>query len=300
VWKVDPTSLYLFIAVCEEGSIAQAAEREIMSSAAISKRIADIEKSIGTSLLSRSQKGVVPTAAGLVLLRHARNLIGNMNKLHSELSEYACGVKGHVRLLANVSSITEFVPEELTSFFKKYEHIRVDLEERISPEVARGVMDGSADIGICRDFISTGELLTIPYRKDHFALVVHDTHPLAGRSSLLFEESIHYDQIGFSPNAAINVLMSRIAAEKGVELRYRTHITTFDAACRFVQAGLAVAVLPLEAVVRYSHIYGLRVLPLEDAWATRRFIICRRRTDSLSIPAQRLLDHLLERLPPEP
>ncbi|TCT02762.1 LysR family transcriptional regulator [Paralcaligenes ureilyticus] len=297
MWKVDPTSLYLFIAVCEEGSIARAAERELASPAAISKRIADIEKSIGTPLLSRSQKGVTPTAAGQVLLRHARNLIGNIDKLRSELSEYASGVKGHVRLLANVSSITEFLPEELTTFFQKYEHIQVDLEERVSLEIARGVIDGSADLGICRDFVSTGDLHTIPYRSDHFALVVHDKHPLAHRSSLPFEEAIHYEQIGLAPNAAVNVLMTRIAAQKGVELRYRTHITTFDAACRFVQAGLAVAVLPFEVVVRYSHMVGLRIIPLTDAWATRRFIICTRRTDKLSIPARRLLDHLLDRVP---
>ncbi|MBV6307294.1 LysR family transcriptional regulator [Candidimonas humi] len=300
MWKVDPMSLRLFVAVCEQGSIAQAAQREAMSAAAISKRIADIEKDIGTPLLSRSQRGVTPTAAGQVLLRSARSLISQINKLQCELSEYASGIQGHVRLLANVSAISEFVPEELTAFFKKYERIRVDLEERVSPEIAQGVADGAADLGICRDFVPTEGLQVIPYRTDHFAVVVHDTHPLAGRACLRFDETLHYDQIGLSPNASINVLMTRIAAEKGVELRYRTHITTFDAACRFVQAGLAVAVLPIEVACRYTTSYGLKAIPLEDAWATRRFIICCRQSDSLSIPAQRLLDHLIERMPATP
>ena len=115
--------------------------------------------------------------------------------------------------------------------------------------------------------------------------MVHDTHPLAGRDCLRFDETLHYDQIGLSPNASINVLMTRVAAEQGVELRYRTHITTFDAACRFVQAGLAVAVLPIEVACRYTATYGLKAIPLEDAWATRRFIICCRCFSFTSSPA---------------
>ncbi|MET0962366.1 MAG: LysR family transcriptional regulator [Noviherbaspirillum sp.] len=295
MWQIDPTSLRLFIAVCEERSIARASDRELMATAAVSKRIADMEAMIGTPLLSRRQRGVTPTSAGEALLRHAKHLMQEMEALQNELSEYASGIRGHVRLLANVSSVVEFLPEEIAAFLQANECIHVVLEERVSAEIIRGVSDGIADIGICRDFIGVGDLEILPYRADHFAVVVHHSHPLAGRSRLAFADTLDYEQIGLSVNDAVSALMRRVGADHARELRYRAHVSTFDAAYRFLQLGLGLAVLPAEAVERYSNMYGLRIIPLSDEWATRHFVICVRRVDALSLPAKRFLDHLLSR-----
>ena len=54
----DPVTLRVFIAVCEEGNIARAAEREALVASAVSKRIAAIEAEIGTPLLTRGRRGV--------------------------------------------------------------------------------------------------------------------------------------------------------------------------------------------------------------------------------------------------
>src|SRR5579859_3753087 len=50
-------TLRLFIAVCEEGTIARAAEREFIAPSAVSKRLADLEALVDVALLSRSQRG---------------------------------------------------------------------------------------------------------------------------------------------------------------------------------------------------------------------------------------------------
>jgi DNA-binding transcriptional LysR family regulator len=296
-WQIDPTSLRLFIAVCEEGSIARAAEREFIASSAISKRIADLESLIATPLLSRSQRGVTPTAAGAALLGHARLLMRGMEKLHAELGEYAAGARGTVRILANVSSMVEFLPEELAAFLREHPQIRIDLEERVSSEIARGVAEGAAELGICRSPADAAGLQVLPYRCDHLAVVVQAQHPLAALKTVWFEQTLSHDQLGLSSNASINTLMQRIALEHGRELRYRIHVSTFDGAFRLIQAGLALAVLPLEAVGRYSELYGLRVIALADAWARRDLVICVRDAASLSPPASRLLEHLRSRAP---
>jgi len=297
MWQVDPTSLRLFIAVCEEGTIARASEREFIAPSAVSKRIADIEDGFHTPLLIRSQRGVTPTPAGEALLRHARQIMRDIERLHAELGEYADGVRGHVRMLANVSSMVEFLPEELTSFLQQNPGIQVDLEERISPDVVRSVAEGNADLGICRSYVATGDLETIPYRADHLAVVVNAHHPLAASHTLCFEDTLDYDQLGLSSTTSLHTLMTRLAAEKGRTLRIRTHVSTIDGAYRLIQAGLGLGILPIEAVGRYAEMYGLRAIPLSDAWATGQFVICVRNTDSLSLAARKLLDHLLARVP---
>lgn len=113
------------------------------------------------------------------------------------------------------------------------------------------------------------------YRSDHLALVVPKDHPLAGAPTIGFVQTLDLNHLGLSSNASVNALMQRIAAEKGRELSYRAYVSTFDAAYRFIQAGLAVAILPREAVnPQVREQYGLAVIPLAEAWAERHFVIC--------------------------
>lgn len=294
---LDHLSLHLFILVCEEGTIARASERAFMAPSAVSKRISDIEARFETSLLNRSKRGVEPTPAGDALLRHARALTRAMESLDSELSEYAEGGRGHVRVLANISSIMEFLPEELSDFMLDNPLIQADIEERFSPDVVRGVAEGNADLGICRRSMAVGNLEFLPYRQDHLAVVVGAAHPLAGCAEIAFEETLCFEHLGLSAFATLNAFMRQHAEERGRELRFRSYVSSFDAAYRLVQFGLGLAVFPREAVDRYAQLFDLRVIPLTDDWALGEFVICMRDRDSLSLSARRLLDHLLLRAP---
>lgn len=315
MWHVDPLTLRLFIAVCEEGSIARAAEREFIAPSAVSKRLADLESLARVGLLSRSQRGVSATSAGEAMLRHARHIMRSHERMQAEMSEYAAGVSGHVRMLANVSSLIEFLPDALSAFLALHPKIRVDVEERVSGEIARGVEEGVADLGICRDTVSLGTLEVLPYRTDRLALVVPSSHPLAHLDKVEFARTLDYDHLALANNASINTLMERIASEAGAAIRYRSYVSTFDAALRFVQAGLAVAILPHEALARQigtqagaakgvstglsaAASAGLAVIPLSDPWATRRFVICLRERAALSLSAAKLLEHLLTQRDP--
>ncbi|WP_458131910.1 LysR family transcriptional regulator [Pseudomonas sp. R3-41] len=294
---LDHLSLHLFILVCEEGTIARASERAFIAPSAVSKRISDIEARFGTPLLKRSKRGVEPTPAGLALLRHARSLTRAMERLDSELSEYAEGARGHVRVLANVSSIMEFLPEELSDFMLSNPTVQVDIEERFSPDVVRGVAEGNADLGIFRRSMAVGDLEFQPYRQDHLAVVVSASHPLADRTSIAFEETLAFDHLGLSAFATFNTFMREEAQKQGLDLRFRSYVSSFDAAFRLVQFGLGLAVFPLEAVARYRQLFDLRIIPLTDDWALGEFVICVRDRDALSLSARRLLDHLLLRAP---
>ncbi|WP_321811900.1 MULTISPECIES: LysR family transcriptional regulator [unclassified Burkholderia] len=294
MWQPDPTSLKVFIATCEEGSIARASTREAMAAAAISKRIADMERALRTTLLLRRARGVTPTPAGEILLRHARYLMHGVEALQADLSEFSTGVRGLVRVLANVSSIVEFVPDQIASFLKSNEKISVVLEERVSSDVVRGIADGTADIGICRDFVDGADVQMLPFRSDHFAVVVNRSHPLADATTLSFSDTLDHEQIGLSVNAALNSLMKRVASQHARQLRYRANVSTFEAACRLVQLNLGLAILPLEAIAKYRQTYDLCAIPLSDKWATRQFVICVQQVDRLTVAARRFFDHLID------
>jgi len=85
----DPVTLRLFVAVCEERSIARAAAREAIVASAVSKRIAAVERDVGAPLLVRGRRGIEATAAGEALLRQARDVLGAMERMRAELSEFS-------------------------------------------------------------------------------------------------------------------------------------------------------------------------------------------------------------------
>ena len=147
--RIDLTSLQLFVATCELGSIGKAAEREFIAASAVSKRLSDLEATLDTPLLYRHTRGVDLTPAGESLLHHARSVLFSLEKMQGELSEYADGVRGHVRVYANISAIVQFLPEDLGTFVRQHEQVKVDLEEHLSTEVIRAVQEGAADLGIC-------------------------------------------------------------------------------------------------------------------------------------------------------
>ena len=187
--RIDLTSLQLFVAVCELGSIGKAAEREFIAASAVSKRLSDLEATLDTPLLYRHTRGVDLTPAGESLLHHARSVLFSLEKMQGELSEYADGVRGHVRVHASISAIMQFLPEDLGDFIRQHTEIKIDLEEHLSTEVVRAVQEGAADLGICNTANGTGELQTLPYRHDQLVLIVPKGHALLAQGAIHFEDS---------------------------------------------------------------------------------------------------------------
>jgi DNA-binding transcriptional LysR family regulator len=289
----DPISLRLFIAVCEERNIANAAKREAIVPSAVSKRISQMEQEAGVQLLERGRRGVTVTAAGEALCRYARESLQLLDRMQAELGAFADGVQGHVRVFASKSAVAQVLPEDISLFAKRYRDVRVSLEEREIWEVVRGVEEGRADIGVCWNAVDLRGLRTFPYHRDQLAVVVHPDHPLAKRTSVSFEDTIDFEHVDIVARSIMQTMQRSVAAAAGKQMRYRIQVSTVDAAYRIVAAQLAVAIIPQEEASTIQQTLGLKVIPLSNDWAKRQFVVAVR-DKGLSRPAQLLLDSLKE------
>lgn len=296
---LDLTTLRLFVSVCEAGNIARAGEKASIVGSAISKRLAQLEHQVGTPLLVRKRHGVVPTAAGQTLLEHARGMLDGAKRIERDMEAYVAGGRGQVRILASVSAMTESLADDVAAFLRQPAHgkIRVDMEERVSPEIVRGVREGLASLGVCWDAADVGGLQTRPYRKDTLCVAVPQGHPLEGRKSLRFEQTLDYEHVSLPVNSAVQVMLQRHAARRGRTLNHRVVVTNFEAALRVVRAGLAISLVPREVVPPGAESLGLRLVPLAEPWAERRFILCHREGQALAPAAQLLVDYLAAQAP---
>lgn len=292
--RIDLTSLQLFVAVCELGSIGRAAEREFIAASAISKRLSDLEATLGITLLYRHARGVDLTPAGESLLHHARSMLYSLEKMQGELSEYAEGVRGHVRVHANISAIVQFLPEDLGAFVQAHDAIKIDLEEHLSSEVVRAVQEGAADLGICHVPDGAGDLQTQPYRQDRLALIVPAGHPLAAGGAIDFVDALDFDHVGLHTNSSIYVAMYQAALDAGRSVRLRIHVTGLDAMCRMIDNGLGIGVMPQRAFELMRGGIGRRLVSvaLNDAWALREIRLVARDFSTLPVAARTLVQHL--------
>lgn len=288
VRRLDLITLQLFVAVFEEGTLTRAAAREAIAVSAASKRLMELEQVLGVSLFVRRAKGMDLTAAGETLLHHARQMLFNVEKMGRELGEHSHGVRGYVRMLANLSAIIEFLPEDLRDFSALHPEVKTDLEERPSNGVVQGVLDGVADLGICSSDTDTKGLPSVTYRHDKLVVLMPAAHPLAARETLAFAETLDSDYVGLHAASSINMRTHAAAREAGKMLRLRIHVPGFDAMCRMVQANMGIGILPQKAYELFGRALGLHAVPLTDAWSDRSLIVVIRDQAQLS-PVSRLL-----------
>lgn len=286
--SLDPTTLRLFLAVVEERSMAKAAERERITTPAVSKRIADLEAQLDVQLLERSSTGVRPTAAGRSLAADARDILGALEAAHGKLTDYARGVRGEVRVSANPTSMLGTLPRDIQRFAARYPQVRIFLDERRSAHIVQAVAAGDVDVGLCMLKPSDPELDVAPYRTVRLVMVVPLEHPLSRRRSIRFAEAAECDFVLHAEKTMMGSLVTTAAADNGFTLRSRVQTTTQEGMRRLVEAGMGVAVMPEESARPYAKLHRFRCVPLVDGWAQLQTCVCTRKTAMLPMSVRLL------------
>ncbi|RMX06648.1 LysR family transcriptional regulator [Corticibacter populi] len=290
--KIDPISLRLFVAAMEEKTIAAAAARQCIAASAASRRLAELEQQLDVTLFTRSNKGMAPAPAAYALLNLARTVLNDLDSIGAQMLSWGSGMLGQVRVAANISAITQFLPADLKSFLTHYPGVQIQLDEQISSQVAQSVLSNTADLGILNEGQYGDGLQFISYREDELVLVTPQGHPLTEQASVRMTDALPYDFVGAHLGSAINNQLIVAAALAKAPLRMRIHVTSFDAMCLMVSAGLGIGVLPAGSARLYTRALGLTTRPLAEPWARRRLVIAVRGDASRSSATQLLIRHL--------
>ncbi|MFC0267527.1 LysR family transcriptional regulator [Kushneria aurantia] len=291
--RLDFVTLRLFVAIADERSLTRAAQREHLALAAVSKRISDLEGQLGFSLLYRRPRGIELTAAGHAFLHHARQMLDDLSRLDADMSEYSIGIKGHIRLHANTSSVIEFLPDDLGEFMDRFPQIRVDLRERVSHEIVGAVRDGLTDIGLYAGHVPAEGLDARCWRCDRLVLVTPAGHPLAAHGEVALADTLDNDFIGLEQDTSLQGLLQRGSRALDRPLRMRIQVRSFEGICRMIDRGMGVGILPERAVAAVRHGLQLAVVPLADDWARRELHLAVRDYQRLPVIARQLVDHLM-------
>ncbi|MEJ8826412.1 LysR family transcriptional regulator [Variovorax humicola] len=290
----DLFDLKLFAYVADARSLTRGADKACISLAAASTRIKQMEEAVGGKLLHRTAQGVTMTAAGEALLYHAKRVMQQMEHLRIDMQDFGKGIKGHVRVFANTTSITEYLPEKLAGFLTRHPAVQVDLREFLSEEIVRSVADGGADIGILAGDVHTGDFDARPFGRNELVLVVPVAHRLAGSDSVSFVDTLEEQHVGLIDGSAIFRFLRLKAELAGRGYHPRIQVSSFEAICLMIEAGVGVGVLPASSARRHAKALRITTVPLADAWAERDLKIVARNREQLPASARELFDYLAQ------
>jgi DNA-binding transcriptional LysR family regulator len=271
--RVDFVTLRLFCAVAQSGSITKGALRCHLALSAASRRLTDFEAATGSVLLERSAQGVTLTPAGHVAMQHAMRLCQGFELFGAELAQYSEGFRGHVRLWANMSALTEELPDALARFMAQHPEIKVEVEEQLSGDTARALVDGLADIGVLAHGTNTDGLQVAEFQTDELVVVCPRGVPLGTRGQVDFRSCLAHPFVGLNRGSSLLEVVSRAAEDAGLPLRLRVQVRSFGAMCRMVAAHLGIGVLPRAACEPLLQAYGLKAVRLLEPWAQRRLLV---------------------------
>lgn len=293
--KLDLISLRLFIAVCQERNISRAAEREFITPSAVSRRISDIEKIVGLPLIHRHGRGITVTPAGDAVFRNALAIAGSIQKLSDELSCFHSVTEGSVRIVANLSSIVQFLPEDIAAFRQLFPNVNIELEEQNSAQAMRTLADRGADFAICSEINGLKQFESRPYRTDQLFVMLPYQHRLATCTSLKLQDLLAENLIGLKNDTALMQLLEREYTAVGATLSSDIRAGGLEAMCRMVHAGLGFAIVPKLIGELYTNTLKVTLRPLTAPWAARQSFLISHGREQLSATAGALFNFLKQK-----
>jgi DNA-binding transcriptional LysR family regulator len=293
----DLPDIKLFVNIAEANSLTRGAERSHMSLPAASIRIKNLEEGLGVKLLYRTSQGVTLTPPGQAFMHHARLVLQQLSDLRADLSEYVKGTRGHVRIFANTTAMAEFLPALLQKFLATHPDVNVDLKERLSHDIVRAVAEGKVDVGIVAGNVRTDGLETLALSEDRLVLVTSETHVLANRGRIDFSEALTHDFVGMVEASAIHTFLAQAANDLNRPIKIRIQVGNFEAACRMIESGVGIGVVPFSSASRHAKTMNIRMVELTDEWAIRKMQVCVRNVQALPAFARELVELLVAETP---
>lgn len=229
------------------GSFSTAAERLGYTQSAVSRQIGLMERAAGRALFERHARGVRPTEAGRVVLRHAENVLGELDAARHDLQDLGAHPPGRLRVGAFSTAMAALVPRAIAVLAAQRPHTRVPLREGTSPRLLNAVARGRLDLAVLAEPRHVPENVEVlPFLDDPLFIACAPEHPFAGQASVTTAEFRNERWIAGSTEPGTTLLGAWSDASWQPDIAFVAR--DWVAKLGLVAAGLGVTVVPGLAV----------------------------------------------------
>jgi DNA-binding transcriptional LysR family regulator len=271
---VELRHLRYFVAVAEELHFSRAAERLGMAQPPLSRQIQELEAELGFLLFERSRPRVGLTAAGGVLLEHARRVFEAINTGVRDARRTSLGERGRVNVGYPSSLAYSGLTDLLRAFRARFPDVDVGLRELPPAAQIEALKVGQIDVGFVRGPVDDAALASEIARRETFVLALPLDHPLVKKKSIALS-SLALEPFVFFPRERGPAFFDQLVAlcrEAGFDPRIAHEAPPLDV-LSLVAAGFGVSIVP--SSVRESRRADVVLRPLIGAPVSELFIAWR-------------------------
>jgi DNA-binding transcriptional LysR family regulator len=243
---IELNQLRYFVAVAEELNFRRAAKRLNMTQPPLSRHIALLEHTLGTSLFDRTNRSVRLTAAGRRLLIDAADILTRTESAVLAARQAAQGLAGTIEVGFVPSACIEVVPRIARRIHDELPEVDLTLREVMTTEAVESLGVGSLDLGIIRLPRLTSGLPIEKVWSEPFLLAAPRNHPLLSKPEIHIEDLHDLDFVGFSAERGgflAQVVFGYLNAH-GVTPRVIFAVAQSHTVMSLVNEGFGVALVP--------------------------------------------------------
>jgi len=292
----DLRQLEVFRKVVDLKSFSRAAKEVFRAQASVSERIATLEDMVGTKLLNRLGREVVPTKAGELLYKHAVLLLEMKRTASLEMESFLGIKRGEIHLGGSTIPGEYILPNIIGQFCRQYPSLSVTLTVGDTGRIENRVLNGDLELGVVGSKGSQQNLIHHKLWKDELVLAVPAKHRWAEKGEISPEELCEEPFIFREPGSGTFKILDdylRSAGSEGLNaLKPVAWFGTSTAIKEGIKGGLGVSILSSRALDTELRTGILKSLKVRNLPMTRSFYLIRDRRRIPSPLCQALIDFL--------
>ena len=288
--KLDTLGLQAFIAVADAGGFGRAAEALHLTQTALTRRLQNLEASLGVRLVERTTRSLALTPLGRDFLPQARRLVSELAAALTEIRESGRARRGEITIACVPTVGVQYLPRIIQQYSARHPGSRIKILDHASFRVAEAVLRREAEFGITLMGSHDPELESLPLLKDRFVLVCRRDHPLAGKKRLAWRELQAHALIYSGLESGNRQLLDTALGTRDLHPKASYEVQRSSTAVGLVAEGVGVAVVP-ELAMQKGAYPALRIIPLVDPVVSRSLVLLSRRNAYLTPAAQALYDY---------
>ena len=288
--------LEIFYRVIEEAGFTKAAIAMRLTQPTLSAAVRQLEEAVGTQLLNRLGREVVPTEAGRLLYNYARRIFALRQEALGELELLRSGSKGELLLGGSTIPGTYLLPKLVANFSKVYPQIRVNLRLAATAIIAKDLREQRIELALIGGLVEDKRFVSLPCFGDELVVIVSSTHVWANRTTISEKELGETELLLREDGSASRRVFELRLKEHGVVISPEKLIAEVggnEALKQGVLAGLGVAVVSKMAVAGELARGELVALELTGGPLKRVFYLLQAKGFKLSLAAERFKAQVL-------
>jgi LysR family cys regulon transcriptional activator len=231
----------------------------------VSKAILELEEELGIEIFGRHGKRLKRiTEPGEHVLKSIEIILREVSNLKRIGEQYSTQDSGTLSIATTHTQARYVLPVPVAKLRSAYPNVNISLHQGAPDQVARMVMDETAEIGIATESLSDyPELITLPCYEWQHVLVLPKDHPLAGVEDLQLEQLANEPIITYHPSFTGRTKIDAAFASKNLHPRIALEAIDSDVIKTYVRLGLGVGIVA-EMAMKDDPVGDLIARPLGD------------------------------------